>query len=90
MSKIKNVINNLKELQNIPYDDIQNEIIITFGDYQENDKTEVIVNELASGKIYQAYINSKNSKLIIIRTETSKNSPSEVDLLNVIDVYIEQ
>ena len=90
MSKIENVINNLKELQNIPYDDIQNEIIIAFGDYQENDKTEVIVNGLASGKIYQAYINSKNSKLIIIRTETSKDSPAEIDLLNVIDVYVEQ
>lgn len=89
MSKIENVINNLKELQNIPYDNIQNEIIIAFGDYQENEKTEIIVNELATGKIYQAYINSKNSKLIIIRTRTSEESPLEINLLNVIDVYIE-
>ena len=89
MITIEKVIENLKELQLIPYNEIQNEIIIAFAGYTEKGITEVIVSELETGKKYEAYINSENSTLVIIRTETSVESPSEIDLMNVIDVYIE-
>ena len=84
---IENVINNLKELQLIPYDDMYNEILIAFGDYEENGKTEVIVSELEIGKKYEAYINCKNAKSFIIETVTSEESPDLIDLLNVVNVY---
>ena len=79
---------NLRELKNIPYDDIQDEIIMAFAGYEIEGSTEIIVNELETGKKYEAYINHSDSKSFIIYTSTNPESPDLIDLLSVNKVEI--
>lgn len=59
MDKLK-VLRNLQELIGKPFS--SNEVIIAFEDFEEDGKTEVIVNESENiGYDYIAYINSENS-----------------------------
>lgn len=59
MDKIE-VLRNLQELIGKPFS--WSDVIIAFEDFEENGKTEVIVNESENiGYDYIAYINSENS-----------------------------
>ncbi|WP_047396454.1 hypothetical protein [Cetobacterium sp. ZOR0034] len=62
------VINNLKELIGQKFD--ENDIIIAFEDYEENNETEVIISNLENGRgEYSAHINTEKGTEIIITVE---------------------
>ena len=67
MKKIMEIISEIKGIETT-VEDFENEVIIAFGDYEEEGKTYVIVSKQKEGE-YLAYIDTKDSTQIKIITK---------------------
>lgn len=86
---LTNVIENLKEIKNVEYDEVENEIITAFGDYEFEGETDVTVSSpncmngfQASEGTHSAYINHEDAPIIKVEIEET-----EEGLFSIVDAW---
>jgi hypothetical protein len=77
MLTLKQIVQNIKKIEDIEADELSNEIICAFEDYECEGESEIIVTD------NQAYANHKDAP--IVRFETTKNDD---DTISVTDAWI--
>jgi hypothetical protein len=82
MKTLKEVLKDLKLMVGNEFD--ENEVIVAFGDFEENGETDVFVSKIYGNKsnfeghgmcqLYKAYINSENSNVTIFNIYVDSNN----------------
>lgn len=76
------VMNNIQNINNIPFSKFAESIVIAFRNYEFNGVGDIVIKTIKNRKQYIVYINEANTPIIYIDTITDEN-----DMVTVINVF---